>query len=763
MGRLILLSVLLSILILIQHVYGNGAVDVRTGSIKGVVKDSDTKTPLAGVTIRGINTKIVTITDEKGNFTIPNIPVGNYTLEFTCPDFSRLVKTDIIVKSNRVTTVPAELQLHLQVEISVSSGYFSQEQEQPNSNTSFSYEELRRSAGSAGDISRLVSILPSVSRVNDQWNGLIVRGGCPTENAFYIDNIEIPDINHYPVRGSTGGAIGILNVDFIRDVHFYSGGFSALFGDKLSSVMDIQFREGNRDQLDLQVGLNMTGFGFIGEGPIGRKGSWMFSARKSYLDLIVDAIGAGIAPRYGDLQGKIVYDISERNKLTILGVTGIDSVSLSKNNSMDQGLMIFGDSDSLENTIGFNFRSIWKENGYSDISFSHSYTKYKSEFYDMVSEEIDFEDSSSEQAFHLRNVNYYRFNEALQFSFGVEAKHIMNRYKYFIEEYINILGNTVPARTRNIKTGANKLGVFSNFSWKPFSRLMLNLGIRADYFSFNKKISISPRASISYKISDKTSLNGSLGIFHQSLPFSLLVAVNNGKDLKGPTSYHYILGLNHLLSENTLLTLEIYDKEYRNFPIDPTQPGLFLADEFFTIGFQGHDEVVEAGIARSYGLELTIQKKLARKIYGIICCSYFRSRYKGLDGKWRERVYDNRFIFSVEGGYKPNKKWEFSLRWTYAGGIPYTPFDIEASESLGSGIFDLNHINSERNPAYHSLNIRFDKRFYFKKTNLTVFFNIWNLYNRKNVANHSWNKIEQKPDLSHQWSFIPVAGFEFEF
>ncbi len=738
--------------------------DVRLGHIKGKVLEADTRTPLPGVTIVCNHTPRSTITDEQGRFAFLDMPVGSYALTFSYPDFSPLVKTDIIVKSRDTTVVEAEMQMHLLEQITVTSGYFPRKKEQPVSVTGFSYEELRRSAGSAGDISRMVGILPSVSRVNDQWNGLIVRGGCPSENGFYIDNIQIPDINHFSMRGSTGGPIGILNVDFIRDVHFYSGGFSALFGDRLSSIMDIDFREGNREHFNLQMELNMAGIGAVGEGPLaGGKGSWLFSARKSYLDWLVDAIGVGTAPRFGDLQGKFTYDFSDRVKLTLITVTGVDKISFTKDNANDMGMDLFGDYDSWVNTAGLNLRAVWKNNGYSDISLTHNYREFKSGFFDLVSDAERYSDSTSEQSLKLRNVNQLRLGRGLRLQFGGEVTYIVNDYNYFVGEYVDIVGHNIPAFYTDTTTSAWKTGLFSNLSWPLFPRLTLNLGLRGDYFSYNGRFTFSPRFSLAYRVAGGTTLNASFGVFRQNMPLELLVTLDNGKELRDPLAYHYIFGINQDIGKGTQLTLELYRKDYRNFPMDVDQPLLFLSDEFFVAGYQRHQRVVDSGRARSSGVELTLQKKMARRIYGILCMSYFRTRYLGLDGEWRNRVYDNRYIFSVEGGWKPNKKWEFSLRWTYAGGVPYTPFDLEVSQLVNSGVLDVGQVNEGRNPDYHSLKVRADRRYYFRKSNLTVYLNVWNVYNRRNIGTRFWNKVDRKADVSYQWSLIPVLGLEFEF
>lgn len=742
--------------------------DVPQGTIKGQVIDSETKAPLPGVSVLIAAPPMGANADVDGNFTIKNVQVGNYTLKFSCIGYDPLSRTDIIVKPKRITFVQAELNVSpLQMDdVVVTNGYFSRMEDQPTSSINFSSEEIRRAPGSAGDVSRIIMGLPSIAKVNDQVNSLIVRGGSPMENAFYIDNIEIPNINHYPTQGSSGGPIGLLNVDFIQDVEFSSGGFSSAYGDRLSSVMELSFREGNRDELDGQLDMAFAGFGFTGEGPIANgQGSWLFSARRSFLDLLVDAIGTGVAPEYSDYQGKLVYDPTPNDKLTLLGVMGIDYIGFDKDQAVEDGNITYGKSDIIEGVSGVNWRHLWNEKGYSNTSVSYIATKSIADYYEARTDLNLIDNNSLEYAVQFRNVNFYRFNPSNQLEFGVDGKIVGADYDNFISEYTDALGNTTPESRIDDRISSQKIGVFANYTWKPFDRLSLTPGARFDYFAYNENSHVSPRFSLSYKISEKTSINGAAGIYYQNLPLIILSQREENKDLKDPVAYHYILGINHLLTENTRLTLEVYDKEYDNFPLDPTTPTLFVLDELsYRYGFFfDHATLVDNGKAYSRGVELTIQKKLAADFYGLVSGSYFRSRYQDLNGVWKDRVFDNRYTFSAEGGYKPNNKWEFSLRWIYAGGAPYTPFDTTASAMIHRGVFDNNRINEARYPDYHSLNIRFDRRFNFKGSNLIFYFSVWNTYNQKNVASYYWNEIENKKDTTNQWGLLPIFGLEYEF
>ncbi len=763
---------LLSFLMLLFVIYlllpapGFARQKVRTGTIKGQVLDKYSREPLAGAFIQIVNSDRKTLTNTEGKFLFKDIPVGAYTLKFDFPETKPLAKPDIIVRSQRITFVDADLDTNpvLENQVTVNPGYFPQTKDTPGSTTRFSSEEIRRTAGSAGDISRIVSSLPSIARVNDYANSLIVRGGSPAENMFILDNIQIPNINHFPMQGASVGPISLLNADFIKDVRFLSGGFSALYGGKLSSVMDINFREGNREEFDLQFDFNFSGIGATAEGPISDKGTWMISARRSYVDLLVGMMDSSIAPIYADIQGKFTYSLSPRNKLTFLGIAGIDDNEFSREDCIEDGNNHYGETHNREGVFGVNWFSIWSDKGYSDTSISYLYTRFKDNYFKTTTQQEELKNRSKEASINLRNVNHYTFNHIHKIDFGVEAKHQMTTYDYRMAQQIDVTGEIIPETAVSKKINGNKAGAFLNYTLSPTPSLSFNLGLRGDYFSYTKKAHIAPRFSISWKLSPKTELYAATGIYHQDLPLLLLAQAPENKALKSPKAFHYTLGFSQMLSTSTRLTIEAYNKEYRNFPLDPAQPRLFVVDNFWSYQdvYNPRYNLSDTGRARSFGIEFTLQKKLKEKIYGMISGSYSSTRYRDLEGNWRNRSYDNRYIFSIEGGYKPNKSWEFSLKWLYAGGLPYTPFNLEASTAANTGIYDLNRVNGERLPAYHSLNLRVDKRFYFRGSNLIIYLSIWNVYNRKNLAGYYWNTLQNKPAETKQFGLLPILGIEFE-
>ena len=275
---------------------------------------------------------------------------------------------------------------------------------------------------------------------------------------------------------------------------------------------------------------------------------------------------------------------------------------------------------------------------------------------------------------------------------------------------------------------------------------------------------MSPRATLSYQLDPKTTLTLSAGLFHQEIPNNVLVQDDAFKSLKTPKAIHYIAGINHMLWETTRLSVEVYYKDYYDFPMNPEEPTMFLFDQVQEYGiFWSNSALEDNGRASAKGIEIILQKKLAEEFYGLISASLSNTKYKDYFGNWHDRIYDNKFNFNLEGGYIPGNDWEFKIRWIYAGGAPYTPFDYEASKAAGVGIWDISRTNSERLPDYHSMNIRIDKRFYFASSNLLIYLSVWNVYNRQNIASYFWNEVKNEIDSETQWSTMPVMGVEYEF
>ncbi len=738
-----------------------------SGGVRGTVIDRETREGLPNVTVVVMSTQNGASTDEKGRFTISGLPAGTYSLQFRLVGYEPFIRTDVPVTPGKTTSVQAELHERGVVaeEMTVTGGYFGSEEAVEAMSVGFNAEEIRRSPGSANDVSRILMALPSTAKVADNSNDLAVRGGSPIENGFYVDDVPVPNINHFPTQGSTGGPIGILNIDFIDQVDFLISGFSASYGDRLSSVVDIDFRNEAPDDLYGKAFLSFAGFGAMAEGQLpSESGSWMVSASKSYLDLIVGAIGTGVAPNYGDVQGKVGLKFNDRHSLRLLGIGGKSTIDFDKETSIDEGQRQYGKNENSQGTLGLMWNALWSTGHYSTTTLSYSGASYDNDFL-KVSTDLPYLTSSNvDRNVVVRTVHFVQLSKPLRLETGLEGKAQMGEFDSFFASDTNRLGQVDSDRFVDRKITSVVGSAFATFIASLSGGWTLSAGLRADYFDLNGSMTASPRVALSYEATSDLTLHLRGGLFTQQVPLIVVAGKQQFEELPVMRAYHASIGADYMLQPDTKLTVEAYAKEYRDLPLDAGDPTLSVVDDgLFNQRFRVYDDLSDAGKAYTRGIEFILQRKMSDGIYGLVSGSYSRSRYSDLFGTWHDRVYDNRWIFSVIGGYKPDQFWEYSIRWTYAGGGPYTPFDQEASTAANIGIIDQNRINAERYPDYHSLNLRVDRKIYFSSHMLDIYLSVWNAYNRKNVAGYFWNATENRQDTQYQWTVLPVLGVEYEF
>ncbi len=735
-----------------------------TGTIRGVVLDQNTLQPLPGANVALLDTPLGAVAGPEGQFVISRAPVGVHRLKVSMIGYTERIRPDLIVQARRITTISIRLEeklLQLE-ETTVAADYFSAAEDEAVSAVSFSYEEIRRSPGSAQDLSRLLQAMPSVNLNNDQRNDLIVRGGSPAENLVLVDDIEVPNINHFPTQGASGGPIGLLNVELISEADFSAGGFSAAYGDRLSSVMSIRLREGNRDEFDGQLDLGMAGAGFVLEGPLRQgRGSWIMGARRSYLDLIVGAIGTGAVPKYSDLQGKLGWDLGPDHKLAVVGLGGFDHIAAEPEDSDENDDRFSADYDQY--VLGATWRWLWSDQGYSTTSLAQTYGRFGVEEYEGWTPVLRYTNDSQEREMALRHQGTYHWSPGHTLTWGLGLKGLFSDLGFYAAPDTNRLNTYTPEFRLQQEVQTAKANAFLSYEHLLFQRLRTTIGLRYDYLAYNEESDLAPRLSLSWALDAATSLNASCGLYYQALPLSLLAQHPDNRHLEDLRAIHYALGLSRRLTPSTRLTIEAYLKEYAELPFDPDDPTASTVDAFANFGSPLPGALVGGGKARSRGAELLLQKKLARSLYGTLGYSYSTSRYTDLLGAERNRDFDNRHLFSAILGYRPSPTWEFSGRWSFAGGRPYTPYDQALSTAMGKGIVQRELLNHRRYPAYHRLDLQMDYRRHYQYFNLVTFFSLLNAYNRANIYTYYWDKSENAQGRIDQWSILPVGGFELEF
>lgn len=737
------------------------------GSIKGSVSDAATLEPLVGVNIVVEGTFLGAASDANGNFTILNVPAGVYVVRVQYLGYETRSFTDIVVSTNRSSNIEVRLRESVLTgnEITVSAGYFQRDLQNPISQTSFNPEELRRSPGSGQELSRVLAALPGVAAVGEVSQDIMVRGGSPNENAFYIDNILMPGVVHFSMPGgSSNGPIGIVNTDLIADVRFSSGGYQSGYGQKLSSVSEITYRDGNRNGFQGDVLFSLAGMGLTAEGGVAdQRGSYIISARRSYLDLIADAINTGGAPRYNDIQGKFTFDVDNRNRLSALLIYGQSLFKSTPEQAIESGLPTYNELGSQQFTGGINHRYLWKGSGYTETSVS-----YSSKTDDL--QNIRLEDGLNSELFDIRNqyaalrsVSRYVVSPRLNLEFGGEIQIERHVYDYFIRGYRG--RNDSPRPDLNLYQEIDGVlgGVFGSVTFLPVRQWSITTGLRTDYTSHNGNLDISPRISTNYDLTERLSLNAAFGVYYQSNSRYLMSQASENQKLDNMRSIHWVGGVAYLLTSDTRLTVEVYNKQYDQIPMFSGNTSgelpIYIPDDFMST----FSNLSSDGKAYARGVDVLLQKKLAENFYGMVSVSYFRSKYQAQDGEWYNRNFDNRYLFNVIGGYRPNNRYEFSARWSYQGGRPFTPIDVIRSTETGDEIYDLSRFNGDRMPAFHSLYLRVDRRFFFNRTSLVTFLETWNTYGRNNIAGYYWSGSKQEVVDITQFGFIPVVGVKFEF
>jgi hypothetical protein len=661
----------------------------------------------------------------------------------------------------------AELEPVQTDEIVVESERFVKPLDITTSFKNLNYEEIRRSPGGFEDIGRVVQTLPGVSFVNDGRNDLIVRGGSPAENLFLVDNSRIPNINHFGSQGSTGGPVSIINLDFVKEVSFITGGFSARYGDILSSVLDIKLREGNRNRFMGDVDLSATGFGATFEGPIGNKknGSWLASVSRSYLDLVFNAVGFGFIPEYTAVQLKGVYDIDKRNTLTIGAIGNFDLVRFNNDkidNRQDNANILKDNQWGYTNS--YELRTLIGNKSYSLLNLTRNFTNF-----DFAGRNANFEETfknvSQEGETELKAEYFWLPDKLTEISFGGSGKLInfRNEIKSAADTLLIIDPSSIiiPPLDFNDSHNTFKGFAYAQITRRLFTHLRTTAGFRYDYFDFiEKKNYLSPRLSATIMFTHNFNLNLSYGIFYQSPSYIWLVSNSQNTSLRDIKAEHYVTGLEYIIGTDMRTTIEFYYKRYSDYPASSLRPYFVLANnggDYPKPENFGLEPLVSAGRGYAKGVEFYFQKSLTTNLYGTMNFSIFQAKYTSLDGIERESDYDNRFIFIISGGYIFGKGWEFSSKFRYIGGRPYTPINP------ANGIQLVSQYNSERYPDYYSLDIRTDKRWNFKKWSLITYVDIQDITGRKNIVSYEWNKYTNQIKVNKSIGVFPTIGISAMF
>lgn len=736
------------------------------GAITGVVLDGATESPVPGARVELLETQRGAITSIDGSFRIEGLEPGAYRIRVTSLGYEPAILTDIVVTSARPQSVRVLLNETTDAEgetVVVRPDYFDQRTVAAAGTRDLQAEEIRRLPGGFEDVVRAISTLPGVAQVSNGRNDLLVRGGAPSENLFLIDGVESPNINHFGTQGAGGGPLSFVNLDFVRETTFSTGGFGAKYGDKISSVLTIDLREGRDDRTGGKATISASQFGLNLEGPVTGNGSYLFSARRSYLDLIFRASGFSFVPEYWDFFGKFNYKLGPNDRLSGLAVAAIDRVRFFNDDADDR----FDNSRVLNNSqdqlvAGVTWKHLF-ENGYLNVTLGRTRIDYQFGQTDSLLNPI-FRNNSLEDEFNLRADAFHRFGDGTELSFGGNAKTVGFDADIFLEQ-----GGTdvdVALDDRFYK-GAFYVQAFRSL----IGNLTGSLGGRIDYFSgIREKYAPSARLALSMPIGELFRINLSGGRYYQSPSYIWLAANEENRSLNYIRTDVGVLGFDRLLAEDMKLSLEGYVKLYDDYPASIARPYLVLANT--GAGFGGADEgfasfglepLGSLGEGRAYGAELFFQKKLSETPwYGVASLSVNRGTFTAIDGTERPGNFDQRVIFNVSGGWRIDDNWEVGTKFRFATGRPYTPVDSTGDPTFGYQVTE--QYKSLRLAPSHALDFRVDRRWAFSRWNLITYLDVQNVYNRRNPNAPRYSARLGGPDDSDsQIGILPSIGISAEW
>jgi hypothetical protein len=769
------LKTMSSMLLVLAPTLCAGQDTTGNASVRGTVVDEGSRNVLPGATVC-LQADILrcATTDSSGQFRIGDLRAGKYPVEIRLQEQQQAQKVMVEIHAgvdNAFELSVARLDV-VREHIDVVESVFAVPEAVKTSNYLISPQVIGDSAGALKEVSRYLQTLPGVTfGGNDFRNDIVVRGGSPLENLYIVDNVEIPNINHFANFASAGGPVGMINSELLDNVTFLSGGYPSPYSNRLSSVLQVTQREGSRDRFHGQATLGFGGVGTIVEGPLGKKGSWIVSARRSFLNLFTSDIGIGGVPIYTNVEGKLVYDLNTTNRIWLVDLGGWDRIKIRPDGTKEAEAADPNNIDyqGRRNASGLNWQQIIGDRGVGLVGMTYATATVSADVRDIqLADALVGRNRSTEDELSLKYDLTLDVPVLQRLQIG--ASEHWFRIDYDEQSPIGIRNPYSPAPGR-----VNALLLREEF-WTPQAnayfqitrnlgpRMSLTAGGRVDRYTYLHATRFSPRLGLAYRVVHRLTANVSVGRYYQQPFFSFLLADPINRGLAPMRADHYVAGLSYLPSSSVRATVEVYEKRYSDYPVALQYPQISLAsagDDYGPSYFLL--PMTSAGRGRARGVEFFVEKKLISRLYGQMNFSVSQAQHAALDGILRPGAFDSPRVFNATGGYRIGKRWEAALRVVALSGRPYTPFDQLLSQRQDRGIFDLSLVNAVRAPSYQRVDFRFDRAIRAWGGDMNVYFGLQNAFNRKNVQAYTWNLITNQQQVEHQLGIFPLGGLEWKF
>ncbi|MGI8640171.1 MAG: TonB-dependent receptor [Pyrinomonadaceae bacterium] len=741
------------------------------GIVIGQITERTSGQPVAGAKV-AVKNVVETTSDADGNFRL-EIESGVYDLDISANGFAPIVKNQIGVTGNRNTLLNVQLDVTVSETVEVRSEIFAENTEQAVSNITLNREEIRQTPGSGGDPLRVINSLPAVSAASGEFADLIVRGGSAEENLTFIDNIPVQDFTYFTDKydGTRGGRASILAPDIFERTEFSAGGFGVRYGDKMSSALDISLREANRERIQAVIFADSGTAGGSVDVPFGKRGSWLFSARRSYIDVALDV--AGIAeqgiigyPRTLDFTNKFIFDFTPRHKLSVSVLNFFEDFDQSDEQASNidrrtdrfrlkrtsRRLIAGATLSSVFGTKTLAQTTVWATGAHNDGAFFLPFTSLLQRSRDLRDSQLGIkEEATSALAKNLQIAfgGGIYFDQADYFTFENSGRF----FSPLEEEF-----NAAPRSNRlNLDTKTSAYA-YAQATWRITPRFSVTPGVRLDRYGITRETLASPRFSARFDATSKIAFTFATGIYRQPPSLFVLSLTPNNRNLRTQTATHFIGGIEWLFREDLRVRLEAYQKNYDNLIVQPLlpTPNFALDGNYFNTG---------SGTAK--GFEISVQKALTGFFSGQASYSFTRSRRKfTANGIEFPSDFERPHQLTLIG---ITRFYGFSVAAKYriASGLPFTrrtPVEIfPSSFAYLQRITQESDINALRLSNFASLDVRAEKRFDFKKWSFAPYIDYFNITNHNSVVQPNYEFYQRTPQFLSENQRLPIFGLRIEF
>ncbi|MEI7492042.1 MAG: TonB-dependent receptor [Bacteroidota bacterium] len=756
----------------------------QSGEVRGRLFDhkDNQGIPFANIVIDGKPSQGTT-SDSAGNYILRKVEPGYIRLVVSVLGYAKKTTEDFLVtKSHPVFFDIAleETSVNLQT-VEVRPSLTEKKEDSPLSVQSLSIQEIEKSPGANRDISKVIQSLPGVAQTVSYRNDIVVRGGGPSENRFYLDGVEIPNLNHFATQGSSGGSVGIINVDFIRQVDLYTSAFQARRGNTMSSVLEMTQIEGNKDKFGGRFTIGSSDIGITLNGPIGSRSTLMLSVRRSYLQFLFGLLKLPFLPTYNDYQVKYKWNITAKDQLSFISIGSLDNSKLNtgiKNPDETQKYLLgyLPEYSQWSYTVGLVYRHFRQKGNdtwvLSRNMLNNEEIKYSGNIEVPDSLLLSVKSQEIENKFRYEGVTDL-LNWKITYGGGLEyAKYNNHTYqKLFLRDSVRTLDY-------NSSLDLWKYSAFGQVSRDLFNeKLQLSLGLRFDGNTYSNLMSnpltqFSPRFAASWQFSRGWFLNFNTGRYYQLPAYTTLGfrdnqgrLVNDSLGIKYISSDHIVLGMEYQYRPNAKVSLEGFYKYYKHYPLS-LYDSVSLASKGSNFGIAGDEPVIPTSKGRAYGLEVLFRDINLFGFNVILSYTFVRSEFTNYDGVYIPSAWDNRNLLNLTISRKFKYNWQLGIKYRYAGGAPYTPWDYNKSSLVsawnvqGRGYLDYDQYNTLRLNDFNQLDLRVDKAFYFKKWSLMFYIDIQNALNLR--AQQPDILVNTQPDGSVKTYVDPQGNLRYE-